>query len=96
MKKFTVFLVIAGTLSILAGCKKEKPGEVVQTVEWFKANEAERTDTLAKCTSNPGELAATPNCINASRAQSSTTWGATGGIGAIDPLSADDIRKNRK
>lgn len=94
MKKFTVLLVIAGALSVLAGCKEEKPVEVVQTVEWFKAHKAERAETLAKCKSNPGELAATPNCINASRADSATTWGAKGGgIAPIKPLSAGDISK---
>lgn len=94
MKKFTVLLVVAGALSVLAGCKDEKPVEVVQTVEWFKANKTERADVLTKCRANPGELAATPNCVNASRADSDTTWGAKGGgIAPVKPLSAADISK---
>lgn len=93
MKKITV-LLMAGTLTVLAGCKEEKPAEVVQTVEWYKANKTERAEVLAKCKANPGELAATPNCVNASRADSSSTWGAKGGgISPVKPLTADDINK---
>ncbi len=58
----------------------------VQTVDWYKANKTERQAVLAKCRNNPGELANTPDCINASRAQSATTWGATGGI-KVKPLT---------
>ena len=82
MKKLTVLLVVAGTLSMLAGCKEDKPAtpaEVVQTVDWYKAHKTERAEVLAKCKANPGELAATPNCVNASRADSSSTWSAKGG-----------------
>jgi hypothetical protein len=98
MKKLTVLLVVAGTLSVLAGCKEDKPAEapadVVQTVDWYKANKAERADVLAKCKANPGELAATPNCVNASRADSSSTWGAKGGgVSPVQPLTADQINK---
>lgn len=95
MNKFTVLLVVAGTLSMLAGCKEDKPAEeVVQTVEWYKAHKTERAEVLAKCKSNPGELAATPNCVNASRADSSTTWSAKGGgISPVKPLTADQINK---
>lgn len=98
MKKLTVLLVLAGTLSMLGGCKEDKPAEVpadvVQTVDWYKANKAERADVLAKCKANPGELAATPNCVNASRADSSSTWSAKGGgVSPVKPLTADQINK---
>jgi hypothetical protein len=94
MKKLTVSLVLVGTLSVLAGCKQEKPPEVVQTVDWYKANKAERVAVLEKCKANPGELAATPNCVNASRADSSSVWGARGGgIAPVKPLTAEDINK---
>nr|BCT99694.1 entry exclusion protein [uncultured bacterium]BCU00308.1 entry exclusion protein [uncultured bacterium] len=97
MKKLTVLLVVAGTLSMLAGCKEDKPetpAEVVQTVDWYKAHKAERAEVLAKCKANPGELAATPNCVNASRADSSSTWSAKGGgVSPVKPLTADDINK---
>lgn len=94
MNKFTVLLVLAGTLSMLAGCKEDKPAEVVQTVEWYKAHKAERAEVLVNCKANPGELAATSNCVNASRADSSTTWSAKGGgISPVKPLTADQINK---
>lgn len=81
MKKFTVTLMVAGTLSVLAGCNKDKSAEVaVQTVDWYKTHEAERAAMLAKCQSNPGELAATPNCVNANSAKESITWSADGMI----------------
>ncbi|EJQ0681022.1 EexN family lipoprotein [Pseudomonas aeruginosa] len=92
MKKMMV-LVMAGALSVLAGCKEDKT-EVVQSVEWYKAHTAERKDMLAKCNENPGERMATPNCVNASRADSSTTWGARGGgIKPVAPLTADELKK---
>lgn len=94
MKKIAVLLVAAGALSMLAGCKEDKPAEVVQTVDWYKAHKTERAEVLAKCKANPGELAATPNCVNASRADSSTTWSAKGGgISPVKPLTADQINK---
>jgi hypothetical protein len=94
MKKSTISMVMVAVLSILSGCQEEKPVDVVQTVDWYKANKAERLEMLAKCKNNPGELAATPNCINASRAASAITWGAKGGI-QVEPLTAEDLKKNR-
>ncbi|MFU2883526.1 EexN family lipoprotein [Pseudomonas aeruginosa] len=94
MKKHAVMILAAVAALALAGCKEdEKPQEVVQTVEWFKEHSAEREAQLAKCKSNPGELAATPNCVNASRADSSSTWSKRGGIKAPAPLTAEDINK---
>lgn len=91
MKRFTVLLVIAGTLSMFAGCKED---EVVQTVKWYKTHKTERAKVLTNCETNPGELAATPNCVNASRADSSTTWSAKGGgISPVKPLTAAQINK---
>lgn len=94
MKKLTLLIATVGVLSILSGCKEDQPTEVVQTVDWYKANKTERIEVLAKCKANPGELAASANCINASRANSSTTWGAKGGgVAPIKPLTASDINK---
>lgn len=71
--------------SLLTACH---PTEPTRTVEWFKENRPALKETLAKCNSNPGELAATPNCINASRAQGAITWGATGTGGVkVEPLT---------
>ena len=95
MNRAAIFLVVAGILSMLVGCNedKETTPEVVQSVEWYKAHKPERDVVLAKCRSNPGQIGATPNCINASRAESATTWGAKGsGIKTPAPLTADDIK----
>ena len=63
MKKLSALLFLAAVA--LAGCKDNDP---VQTVDWYKANAPERAAMLAKCKANPGELAASPNCINAKTA----------------------------
>jgi hypothetical protein len=92
MNKVTIATVVFGALVTLTGCREDGPTEVVQTVDWFKAHKAERTEVLAKCKANPGELSNTPNCINARRAASSITWSARGGIN-VKPLTAADINK---
>lgn len=65
MKKLFIALAITG---IFTGCGENTP---VQTVEWYKSDnhDVERKEMLAKCQNNPGELAASPNCINAQKAQ---------------------------
>ncbi|SMB25128.1 conserved exported protein of unknown function [Sterolibacterium denitrificans] len=87
MKKNAMMMFALIAALVLAGCKEEKPQEPVQTVEWFKAHQAEREARLAKCNANPGELAATPNCVNASRAESSSVWSKRGGIKAPAALT---------
>lgn len=62
MKKLSFVLAVA---VILAGCGESTP---VQTVDWYKNHDAERKGMIVKCEENPGELAATPNCINAKTA----------------------------
>ena len=62
MKKLSIALVVA---AVLTGCGENTP---VQTVDWYKTHEAERTAMITKCKANPGELAASPNCINATTA----------------------------
>lgn len=56
-------IAVAGVLS---ACHSTEP---TRSVEWFVEHREELKDAIAKCESNPGELAATPNCINAKRAQ---------------------------
>ncbi|EGB7423300.1 EexN family lipoprotein [Escherichia coli] len=63
MKKLSIVLIVA---AVLAGCGENTP---VQTVDWYKAHDTERKAMIAKCKANPGELAASPNCINAQQAQ---------------------------
>jgi hypothetical protein len=57
-------IALAGILG-LSACGTEGP---VQTVDWYKAHDVERKAMLERCHANPGELAMTPNCINASQA----------------------------
>lgn len=86
-------LVAALLLAGIAGCKDDEPAGQVQTVEWYEAHQTERLAMLAKCRDNPGQLAATPNCVNAARADSATTWGARGGgIKTPVALTADKMK----
>ena len=62
MKKISIVLIVA---AVLAGCGEKTP---VQTVDWYKTHEAERIAMIKECSANPGELAASPNCINAKTA----------------------------
>lgn len=95
MKKISILLVMSGTLSLLTGCKDEKPPEVVQTVDWYKANKPERMEMLKKCKNNPGELAATPNCMNASRAESQLTWSNKNHVN-IKPMTAEELKNSSR
>lgn len=83
MKAKTLTLGLLALCGILSACH---PTEPTRSVEWFKENRPALKETLARCNGNPGELAATPNCINASRAQSAITWGAKGGGVRAEPI----------
>lgn len=50
----------------LAGCFE--PGEGTRTVSDYLGDAELRAEQLGKCRDNPGALAATPNCRNASEA----------------------------
>lgn len=63
MKKAVLSLLI---VALLAGCGENTP---VQTVDWYKTHDMARKNMIAKCKTSPGELAASPNCINAQKAQ---------------------------
>lgn len=69
-------ILLIGTMA-LVGCKEDKPSPATaMTVEWYKANEQVRKDVLTKCNNNPGELAATPDCVNATVANEQLVWSA--------------------
>lgn len=72
MKRLSAILVAVA----LVACK-ETP-EPVQPVDWYKAHSTERAERLAKCRANPGELALTPNCVNAEKAESLADAGKRG------------------
>ncbi|MFH1555146.1 MAG: hypothetical protein B7Y01_01620 [Xanthobacter sp. 17-67-6] len=62
MRRFTaLFLMLP-----LAACFA--PGEGTHTVSDYLADDAMRAGQLAKCRENPGQLADTPNCKNATEA----------------------------
>ena len=73
MKKFSILLF---ALMALAGCKENQPVEVVQTVDWYKAHDAERIEMVNKCKNNPGEITGSPNCINAKSAHDQKIFGS--------------------
>ncbi|EJC0967065.1 EexN family lipoprotein [Salmonella enterica subsp. enterica serovar Newport] len=79
MKKLSIALVVA---AVLAGCGENTP---VQTADWYKAHDKERREMLAKCKSSPGELAASPNCVNARSAQSQIDLGSRNGVSVKAP-----------
>lgn len=64
----TYGLLLSGMIA-LTGCTKEAL-EPVNTVEWYKTHDTERKAMLTKCLNNPGQLAETPNCVNAKEAAS--------------------------
>lgn len=68
MKKLSALLLVSAV--ILGGCGEKTP---VQTVDWYKTHDAERLAMIEKCAANPGELAASPNCINAKTAANHLT-----------------------
>lgn len=88
MKRIILPLAIA---CALAGCKQEQ-AEVIQSVDWYKANTNERIERLAKCRANPGELADTPICINAEQAESLADTSKRGGLD-VQPMT--DIKLGR-
>lgn len=68
----------------LSACHSTEP---TRSVEWFVEHRQELKDTLAECSGNQGELAATTNCINAKKAQGKITWGAQGGGVKAEPIN---------
>ena len=68
MTKITYLLFFSAV--VLVGCGDKTP---VQTVDWYKTHEAERIAMIKECSANPGELAASPNCINAKTAANHLT-----------------------
>ncbi|MEP6606651.1 MAG: EexN family lipoprotein [Nitrosospira sp.] len=82
-----VFVVLG-----LASCSDRKVEDEVRSVAWYEANKDERAAKLAQCMSSP-DNGATPDCINASRAQNdsepATHW-VEGKEDVRTPASIDD------
>ena len=62
MRSFVLFTLVI----TLASCGNE--GERVYSVDELIADQALLSKIIAKCRINPGELRATPNCMNAAAA----------------------------
>lgn len=82
MNTKTLNLGLVAVTGILSACHSTEP---THSVEWFTEHREELKDAIAECNGNPGELAATPNCVNAKRAQAKITWEAKGVI-HVEPL----------
>ena len=90
----TAISIATGVFWVLAltGCTDRRVEGEVRSVDWYQANKAERTAKLAQCMSSP-DNDATPNCINASRAENDSETATDWGKGKEDvrtPASIDD------
>ncbi|BCT68094.1 EexN family lipoprotein [Nitrosospira sp. NRS527] len=77
-----VFMAVGALLiTTLVGCETHEPQEEVRSVDWYEANAAERAAKLNECKTSPRSIDATPNCVNASRAENNakadTQWGTS-------------------
>ena len=82
MKRNAAIVSLAASVllvSMLTGCETRNKGEEVRSTDWYEANATERAEKLAECAASPATLDGTPNCVNASRAESNvkagTKWG---------------------
>jgi hypothetical protein len=82
--RFFRFLLMVLFIAALAGCgegdKRAKSGpsapsksgeqsqQPAKTVSWFVEHRADLQATMKACRDNPGDLAKTPDCVNASAA----------------------------
>lgn len=80
MKTTNQTLLVIAAMAALAACASKEP---VQSADWYKAHDVERTAMVQRCAANPGELAQTPNCVNATAAANAKTWAARGGIHGV-------------
>lgn len=70
--------VCALLIAMLAGCETREAQEDVRPVDWYESHPTERAAKLNECMTNPRKLDATPDCVNASRAENNvkaaTKW----------------------
>jgi hypothetical protein len=67
-----ILLSIAAAIS-LTGCNEADTSQQTKTVGWFFDHRDELALAIKECRDNPGELAKTPNCINANEARNKVT-----------------------
>jgi hypothetical protein len=68
----SILLLIAAVIS-LTGCNEADRSPQTKTVGWFFDHRDELALAIKECRDNPGELAKTPNCINANEARNKVT-----------------------
>jgi len=68
----SILLLLAATTS-LTGCNEAETNRPTTTVSWFFEHRDELAVALKACRDNPGELAKTPNCVNANEARNKVT-----------------------
>jgi hypothetical protein len=73
MKIMASTLLLTAAVVGLAGCNEVDTGRQTKTVGWFFDHRDELAVTLKACRDNPGELAKTPNCVNANEARNKVT-----------------------
>ena len=95
-EKTAVVSLGAGALLIamLAGCESRREQEDVRSVDWYETHAAERAEKLKECMTSPRTLDATPDCVNASRAENNvkaaTTWATPDeGVRTEPPIGRD-------
>jgi hypothetical protein len=91
MKDKKIISVLASFLliGVIGSCQRSQAPEEVRPVDWWETNAQERAAKLKECETNPQKLDATPNCINASRAENNvkaaTKWGTEKGGVRTEP-----------
>jgi hypothetical protein len=84
-----IFLAIAVILGA-AACTRQ-PDVARHTVEEYRADKSLRQELFKKCANDPGTLAKTPDCINASKAERLESLGSLRNSG---PIGLDDKKKH--
>ena len=75
MRKLREALPLVSAIVIgLSACSPD--ADAARTVSWFEQHSDERKAVLAKCQDDPGHLAQTPNCMNASEAEGRASIGS--------------------
>ena len=71
--KMKASILLIAVAAALAGCNEADKSQQTKTVGWFLDHRDELAVALKACRDNPGELAKTPNCINANEARNKVT-----------------------
>jgi hypothetical protein len=73
MKTIRSVCLLIAAVTGLTGCNETRTSEQTKTVGWLFEHRNELQLALKACRDNPGELAKTPNCINANEARNKVT-----------------------